>query len=311
MCLTNIQHGLNKVLTIQAKHPCNADNEILLQRLADCQLTFEFRLTIHIQRFVILAVRLPRLCTLTIKHIVCADIGHFAVQLLADICNVLSASSIDGTNFRYFIFILSHIHSSPCCTMDHGIRIYFCNYFFDIVLISNIQCYIWSLRHRRTISNTTVVFLNVRTYPFMATLQQLVHHIMAQLTANARYKKLHVLSSSGFLAVVVHLLVVVLILTADDGLPPLTVIKVPLNSLLDAVLKLGLRQPAQLVVDFCRIDGIPHIMTLTVANMGDQAFRLAQLLADNLHNLNVLLFIVTTDVVDFTNTPLVDNQINQ
>ena len=44
--------------------------------------------------------------------------------------------------------------------------------------------------------------------------------------------------------------------------------------------------------------------------MSDQAFRLAQLLADNLHNLNVLLFIVTTDVVDFTNTTLVDNQIN-
>ena len=32
----------------------------------------------------------------------------------------------------------------------------------------------------------------------MAALQQLIHHIMTQLAANACYKKLHVLSSSGF-----------------------------------------------------------------------------------------------------------------
>ena len=92
-------HGLNKVLTIQAKHPCNADNEILLQRLADYQFPFQLRLAVYIQRLIILAVRLPRLSALTIEHIVRADVGHFAVQFLADICNVLSAASIDGTDF--------------------------------------------------------------------------------------------------------------------------------------------------------------------------------------------------------------------
>lgn len=51
-------------------------------------------------------------------------------------------------------------------------------------------------------------------------------------------------------------------------------------------------------------------MTLTVANMGDKDLRLAQFLADNLHDLDVLLLIVATDVVDFTNTALVNNQIN-
>ena len=44
--------------------------------------------------------------------------------------------------------------------------------------------------------------------------------------------------------------------------------------------------------------------------MSDQAFRLAKLLADNLHDLNILLLVMTTDVVDFTNTTLVDDQIN-
>ena len=46
--LADIQHGLNKVLTIQTEYPCDTDNEILLQRLADCQLTFQFRLAVYI-----------------------------------------------------------------------------------------------------------------------------------------------------------------------------------------------------------------------------------------------------------------------
>ena len=111
--------------------------------------------------------------------------------LFPGICNVLSATCIDGTDFRHFIIVLCHIHSSPCCTVDHGIRIYFCNYFFNGFFISNIQCYIRSLRNRRTICHTAVGFLNIRTDTLMTALQQLVHHIMAQLTANACYKKLH------------------------------------------------------------------------------------------------------------------------
>ena len=51
-------------------------------------------------------------------------------------------------------------------------------------------------------------------------------------------------------------------------------------------------------------------MTLTVANMGDQALRLAQFLTDDFHDLDVLLFIMTANIVNFTNTTLVDNQIN-
>ena len=71
-----------------------------------------------------------------------------------------------------------------------------------------------------------------------------------------------------------------------------------------AVLKLGLRQPTQLIVNLGRINGITHIMTLTVANMGNQALRLAQLLTDDFHNLDVLLFIMTADIVDFAHTTL-------
>ena len=114
----------------------------------------------------------------------------------------------------------------------------------------------------------------------------------------------------SLLAIAVHFLVVVLILAADDGLPPLTVIEIPLDRLLDAVLELGLRQPAQLIVDLSRVDGVTHIMTLTVANMGNQTLRLTQLFADDLYNLDVLLLVVTADIVDLANTTLVDNQVD-
>ena len=193
--LADIQHGLNKVLTIQTEHPRNADNEILLQRLANCQLTFQLCLTVYIQRLIILTIRLPGLCALTIKHIVRTDIGHLTIQFLAYICNILRAACVDSTDFRHFIVILCHIHSSPCCTVDHGIRIYFCNNFFNGIFISNVQCHIRCFCYRRTICHTTVVLLNIRTHTFVTALQQFIHHIMSQLTTNACYKKLHVLSS--------------------------------------------------------------------------------------------------------------------
>ena len=195
VCLADIQHGLNEIFTVQTKHPSNTDNKILFQRLADCQFAFQLRLAVHIQRLVILAVRLPRLCSLTIKHIVCADISHLAVQFLADICNVLSATCIDSTDFLHFIVVLCHIHSSPCCTVDHRIRIYFRNDFLNCILVRNIQGNIWCFCYCGAVCHTTVILLNIRAYTLMATLQQFVHHIMTQLTANTCHKKLHVLSS--------------------------------------------------------------------------------------------------------------------
>ena len=59
--------------------------------------------------------------------------------------------AVSNTLDKYFIVILCHIHSSPCCTVDHGIRIYFCNYFFNGILIGNIQSHIRCFCYRRTI----------------------------------------------------------------------------------------------------------------------------------------------------------------
>ena len=75
----------------------------------------------------------------------------------------------------------------------------------------------------------------------------------------------------------IHLFIVVLILTADDLLPPVFVIKIPLDRLFDAVLKFCLRQPAEFVVNLSRVDCISEIMTLTIGNICDQALGLASL----------------------------------
>ena len=44
--------------------------------------------------------------------------------------------------------------------------------------------------------------------------------------------------------------------------------------------------------------------------MGNQALRLAQFLADDFHNLDVLLLVMAADIVDLTNAALVDNQVD-
>ena len=65
-----------------------------------------------------------------------------------------------------------------------------------------------------------------------------------------------------FLAVAVHFLIIILILAGDDGLPPRTVVQIPVDGLFDAVGELGLRQPAQLVVDLGRVDGVTHVVAM-------------------------------------------------
>ena len=101
------------------------------------------------------------------------------------------------------------------------------------------------------------------------------------------------------LTVTVHLFVVLLIFAAYDVLPPVLIVEVPLDGLADPVLKLCLRQPAELVVDLRRVDSVTLVVSLSVRNVCDEALRLAQLLQDDLYDLDVCLLVVAADVVDF------------
>ncbi len=86
--------------------------------------------------------------------------------------------------------------------------------------------------------------------------------------------------------------------------------RIPLDGLLDAVCKFCFRQPAELVVNLCRVNRVAHVMAFAVGHVGDQAFRLAKLLADDLYDIDVLHLVVSADVVDFADTTLVDDQVN-
>jgi len=77
------------------------------------------------------------------------------------------------------------------------------------------------------------------------------------------------------LSIPIHLLIVLLILSADDFFPPVSVLEVPLDGLLYSVFELCLRQPAEFVVDLGRVDGISYVMALPVCYICDAALRLA------------------------------------
>ena len=113
------------------------------------------------------------------------------------------------------------------------------------------------------------------------------------------------------ISIPVHLLIVVLVLTAYDSLPPLAVVEIPMNRLFYAVLKLCFREPTKLSMGFRRVDGIAHIVTFSVGDVCDEAFRLAELFTNQLHDVNIAHFVMPADVVDLSNAPVVNNQVNR
>ena len=113
------------------------------------------------------------------------------------------------------------------------------------------------------------------------------------------------------LSIPIHLGVVILILAIDDFFPPGLVFEIPLYCFLDAIFKLGLRQPTQLLVDFRRIDGVMLIMAFTVGHINDEGFGFSEFVEDSLHHINVGSFVVATDVVDFTDPTVPNDEINR
>lgn len=111
-------------------------------------------------------------------------------------------------------------------------------------------------------------------------------------------------------ALVVHALVVGLVVAADDAHPPVAVLEVPLDRLLDAVLEFRLRLPAELRVDLRRVDGVAAVVALAVGDVLDEVFGLAELLEDGLDDVDVGALIVTANVVDLANAALLQDQVD-
>ena len=111
-------------------------------------------------------------------------------------------------------------------------------------------------------------------------------------------------------ALVVHALVVGLVVAADDAHPPVAVLEVPLDRLLDAVLEFRLRLPAELRVDLRRVDGIAAVVALAVGDVLDEVFGLAELLEDGLDYVDVGALIMAADVVDLADAALLQDQVD-
>ena len=92
--LSDPQHGLDKVLAVYAEYPGDADGKEFLYQLLDCKLSLIFGLSIDIQ-WMSLVIRLPRACSLSVKHIVCADVHHLDAEFFADFRDISCPACVD------------------------------------------------------------------------------------------------------------------------------------------------------------------------------------------------------------------------
>ena len=111
-------------------------------------------------------------------------------------------------------------------------------------------------------------------------------------------------------ALVVHTLVIGLIVAADDAHPPVAVLEVPLDGLLDAVLELRLRLPTELRVDLRRVDGVAAVVSLAVSDVLDEVFGFAELLEDGLDHVDVGALVVAADIVDLADASLLQDEVD-
>ena len=173
MCFSHIQHGLNKILAIHTKHPRNANNKIFLQYLTHCQLTFQLCLSINIERRIILAVRLPRFGSLSVKYIVGGNVNHFCIQFFADRSDISSSIYVNGLYFCLFVFILCQINSSPCSAVNHFVRTHLFHHSAHSLRVCDVH------------------FRHVYAYSLIASFCKLVHYIVAKLSFYSCNQYLH------------------------------------------------------------------------------------------------------------------------
>ena len=99
---------------------------------------------------------------------------------------------------------------------------------------------------------------------------------------------------------------------------PFLVIEIPLYGFLDTLLKLERWFPAEFLLQLSRVDGVTHIVTLSVCYVGDKIHILAFLSAEqtvhgldnHLDDIDVLPLVETADVVSLGNLALVENHID-
>ena len=120
------------------------------------------------------------------------------------------------------------------------------------------------------------------------------------------------------LPIFIHILVILLILPRSNMIHPVLVLEIPFHGLLDTLLKLERWLPIQFLLQLARVDGITHIVTLSVCYVSDEVHILTFLSAeqtvngldDHLDDIDVLPLVETADVVSLGNLTLVENHID-
>ena len=119
------------------------------------------------------------------------------------------------------------------------------------------------------------------------------------------------------LLILVHILIVVLVITAGDVVHPLLVVQVPVDGQHDALLERGLRVPAQIVLDLGGVDAVTAVMAQTVSHMLDQVLADAlvlqtvmQLADDGLDDEDVGALVVAAHVVHLADLAAVGHHVD-
>ena len=115
------------------------------------------------------------------------------------------------------------------------------------------------------------------------------------------------------LPVFVHVVVVALVVAGGDVVHPVLMVEIPADGLFDAFLKLEGWFPAEFSLELAGVDGVAHVMTEAVGDVGDEGFRIAFGVAeetvngldDYLDDVDIFPLVETADVVGFGNLSLV------
>ena len=106
-----------------------------------------------------------------------------AVLLFANFCDVAGALGIDSANLGNVFFLFRQIYGGPGGAVDHGIRLYSLQNRFHAGTVGNI--------HRKIGGGGTVLRRNVTADYIMIATEQLIDHIVTQLTTHTGNQNFH------------------------------------------------------------------------------------------------------------------------
>ena len=115
-----------------------------------------------------------------------------AESALNEVEKLIGNGHIDLADLLHLVVILRQIHSRPGCTVYHHVRLDLRQHLLHSLFVCDIQLHIRHFRHSTAVCSSTVLRSDIGTNTLVPSLCQFIHHIMAQLSADACYKNFHI-----------------------------------------------------------------------------------------------------------------------